>query len=263
MEIIRAGFNYRHPSGFKINRPTGSGDHLLLIIKTDAFAVLGGERITVPANSALIYREGTPQIYGALTDKFINDWIHFDIGEDEERLFSSLGVPFETVIPLRDGSGLSGFVKNIVFERYSDNIHKKAAMQRYFELILLKLSEKLRDDNPDRKHPLYGQFCKLRNDIQLEPQNDWSIENICKKMMLSRSYIQHLYKLFFETSITSDVKIGRIERAKHLLSASNMTVTAISNDCGYESDVHFMRVFKSETSLTPSQYRNEFKMSRN
>ncbi len=262
MEVIRAGFNYRHSSSFKINRPNGSGDYLLLIIKTEAFAVLGGELISIPANCALIYKKGTPQIYGALTDKYINDWIHFDISTEEEKEFEALGVPFDTVIPLREASELSGFVKSIVYERYSENIHKKASMQRYFDLMLLKLSEKLRDDDPDREHPLYGQFCKLRNDIQLEPQNDWSIESICKKLMLSRSYIQHLYKLFFKTSITNDVKNGRIERAKYLLSASNMTVTAISNTCGYESDVHFMRVFKQQTDMTPSEYRNSFRISR-
>ena len=71
MEIKRLGFNYCHSSSFQINRPNGSGDFLLLIIKTEAFVVQNGERISVPQNSALIFKKGTPQFYGALGDKYI------------------------------------------------------------------------------------------------------------------------------------------------------------------------------------------------
>lgn len=262
MEVLRAGYNYRHPGTFKVNRPAGSGDYLLLMIKTESFAVINGTRVEIPANCALIFKKGTPQFYGGASDKFINDWMHFDMNEEELKEFDEYGVPFDTVIPLNEVVEISGFVKNIVFERYSQNAHKNASIKRYFDLILFKLSEKLGDNNPDREHPLYERFCNLRNEILLEPQKTWGIDDICKGMMLSRSYVQHLYKLFFETSISADVKRGRIDRAKYLLSASNMTVSAVSDACGYESDVHFMRVFKTETSLTPSEYRNEFKILR-
>ena len=262
MEVIRTGFNYRHGASFKINRPSGSGDFLLLIIRSEAFAVLNGETKLISPSSALIYKKGTPQLYGSLGDTYVNDWMHFTLSEAEEREFAALGIPFDTVIPLGEASELSGFVKSIVFELNSENMHKKASIQRYFDLILLKLSEKLSADGTEREHPHYAQLSKLRNEIQLEPQKDWSIDRICKKLMLSRSYIQHLYKLFFGTSITNDVKSGRIDRAKYLLSASNMPVSAVSDACGYESDVHFMRIFKQQTGLTPSEYRTGFRIAR-
>ena len=65
MKIVRTGYNYRHGAEFKINRPTGSGDYLLLIIRSDAFAVINGEKKLISPNSALIYNKGTPQLYGA------------------------------------------------------------------------------------------------------------------------------------------------------------------------------------------------------
>ena len=125
MEVKRAGFNYRHSESFKIDRPRGSGDYLLLIIKTEAFAVLEGKQVDVPASSAIVYKKGSPQLYGAVTDKFINDWVHFDLTAEEEERLKALSVPFDTVIPLREGSALSGFIKSIVFERYSQNPRKK------------------------------------------------------------------------------------------------------------------------------------------
>lgn len=263
MRITNVGYNNRHSSGFCINRPFGSGDYMLLLIKSEAFFCLGGQRFVVQPNSAILFKKGTPQLYGAVNNEYVNDWIHFDIDESEKNFITDLGIPFDIIISLYDMSELSGFMKNVFFELYSQNLHKTASMQKYFELILLKLSENINQRNPEYEHQYYESFCKLRNDIQLAPQNRWTIDEISKKINLSRSYIQHLYKLFFNTSIISDVQKYRMDRAKYLLAATDMTVTSISQSCGYDNDVHFMRTFKKVTSMTPSEFRNLFRISLN
>lgn len=256
MEIVNAGYNYRHPSDFCINRPHGSGDYMLLIIKTEAFMFLNGERTIVPPNSAIIFKKGTPQFYGATQDEYVNDWIHFEL-YNEERMIHDLGISFDTVFPLHEVSEFSNFIKNIFMERYSHNLHKKETMQRYFDLILFKLSEKINDGISEYEHPYYESFCKLRNDIHLFPQSNWNVDEISKRMNLSRSYIQHLYKLFFKSSVTYDVQSSRMDHARFLLSATNMTVSEISRACGYNNDVHFMRIFKKNIKLTPSEFRKK------
>ena len=261
MEIINVGYNYCHPPGFYIDRPLGTGDYILLIIRSEAFAVLQGERLAVPKNSALIFKKGTPQLYGSCGSEYINDWIHFEIDAAEEREFSDLGVPFDSVIPLGAAMELSLLIKSLFIEKYSQNFHKAESMKRYFDLILLKLSESVYRLDPQREHPLYHSFCTLRGEMQLLPQSDWSIDEICKKMNLSRSYTQHLYKQFFGISITADLQSNRIAYAKYLLSSTNMKISAICHACGYENDVHFMRVFKKSASMTPSEYRKHFRIS--
>ena len=77
MRIVNAGYNFRHPKGFCIDRPSGSGDYLLLVIRSEAFVVLNGEKTSVPAGSALIYKKGTAQLYGSEMCEFVNDWFHF------------------------------------------------------------------------------------------------------------------------------------------------------------------------------------------
>ena len=82
-------------------------------------------------------------------------------------------------------------------------------------------------------------------------------------MNLSRSYVQHLYKSFFNKSIISDITQSRIEHAKYLLSSTDMTVSCISSICGYNNDVHFMRIFKKEMGVTPSGYRKQIHINQN
>lgn len=49
----------------------------------------------------------------------------------------------------------------------------------------------------------------------------------------------------------------RVEFACKLLSNSDMNVSRISADCGFESSVHFNRIFKRVTGLTPTTYREQ------
>ena len=261
MKITNVGYHFRHAPGFCINRPHGSGDYILLIIRTEAFVCLGGKRSLIQPNSVLIFKKGTPQHYGSTSGEYINDWIHFSLDESEESSFTALGIPFDTPIPMHENTVLSDFIKSMVFEYYSSNTHKEESTKRYFDLILLKLSENAAESENKREHPYYDLFCSLRNEIRLSPQNDWSIDRICEKIHLNRSYMQHLYGAFFGTNITSDVRDSRIEHAKYLLSSTNMTVSAVSLACGYHNDVHFMRLFKKSAGMTPSQFRKKFELS--
>lgn len=261
MTIVNAGCNYIHPANFSINRPNGSGDYILLILRTPAYFVLNGQRQRSPAHSVIVFKKGTPQFYGAVSHEFANDWIHFDIDEQKERRFAELGIPFDTVLPLGNTAALSEFIKSIFCERYSDNPHKNESMAHYFDLLLLKLSEKLHADAPEQENPYLSVLCDLRNDIQLSPQKDWSIDEIAQRVNLSRSYLQHLYKRFFGVSIMTDLLTHRIELAKYLLISTELSVSNVSRSCGYESDVHFMRSFKKMTGATPTKYRRDYRIS--
>jgi transcriptional regulator GlxA family with amidase domain len=50
----------------------------------------------------------------------------------------------------------------------------------------------------------------------------------------------------------------RIEEAKQMLEATQDPVQAIAQDLGYEDASFFVRLFKREVKLTPSQYRRRF-----
>jgi len=45
MKISNIGYNYRHDNNFEINRPTGSGDYIILLLKTPAFFITDNKRI--------------------------------------------------------------------------------------------------------------------------------------------------------------------------------------------------------------------------
>lgn len=257
MRIVNVGYDYRHPADFCINRPDGSGDYIMLVLKSTAYFIFCEERQIAYPDSVIVFRKGTPQLYGAVGDEFINDWIHFELDEADIADVEKLEIPFDTILSVHDITEFSGFIKNMFYEKYSKNIYKDDSLNLYFKLMLVKLAEKLKFSEVKKENRYYTELTALRNEIFSKPDNDWNIEVISKKMNLSRSYIQHLYKGYFGESIISDVVNSRMEYAKYLLAGTNISISSVAQMCGYKNDVHFMRVFKNITKLTPSQFRKK------
>ncbi len=58
-----------------------------------------------------------------------------------------------------------------------------------------------------------------------------------------------------KTTVAQEIKNLRIEQAKEALSNSSLTVAEIGRSLGYEDQSHFARFFRSQTGLSPLQFR--------
>ena len=118
---------------------------------------------------------------------------------------------------------------------------------------------------PDEKadHPLYQCLNALRSEIFGFPYRDWSLEMAAQTAHISKSWFQHNYMELFSVSFQQDIISSRIRYAKNLLTHSEYTVEYIARLCGYNNDVHFMRQFKKYINMTPSVYREQFKIKSN
>ncbi len=122
MKINNIGYNHKHDSDFFVQRPNGSGDNLLLLLKTPAVFVLNGEELRTEKNSFILFSEGTPQDYRSDGGEFANDWFHFSFDDTEKALFEALEIPFNKVVRIGDLSSLSQLIKNMSYEKYSSNL---------------------------------------------------------------------------------------------------------------------------------------------
>lgn len=263
MKIVNCGYNYVHNESFKIQRESGSGDFLLLVLRSPAYFYLQGREHISKSNSVIVFRKGTAQIYGAHGGQFINDWVHFEVDAEDLKWMGDIGIELDTVTELSNVLPLSVIIKQMFAEFYSNNKNAEASAHHMFSLLFLKISDLCNHIENNRNPFWYDALSKLRSDIFADPHNSWNIDGIAERLSVSNSYLQHLYKLYFGKSIKQDVTLSRLEYAKYLLLSTECTISAVSLQCGYSNDVHFMRIFKQSTGMTPTEYRNRQACSKN
>ena len=54
----------------------------------------------------------------------------------------------------------------------------------------------------------------------------------------------------------NEVINSRLEHAKFMLTSTDVPINQIAEMCGYKSDIHFMRQFKSRMGMTPTEFRS-------
>lgn len=100
-----------------------------------------------------------------------------------------------------------------------------------------------------------GQLERLRRELHLAPQLDWTLPGMARQLGISVSYLQKRYKQVFGIGFIDDLITARIGRAKVLLLVTDLRVSEVAERCGYQNPTHFMRQFKEKTGMTPSAFR--------
>lgn len=108
-------------------------------------------------------------------------------------------------------------------------------------------------------------FDKYRHSIELAIQyindnytNKLYIEEVCKIATMSNTYFSYLFKQITGKTFTEYVNNLRIRKATEMLIETQLSVSDICFNIGFNDTTYFNRVFKKETGLSPTEYKKCF-----
>lgn len=85
--------------------------------------------------------------------------------------------------------------------------------------------------------------------------SDLSLFELAEVACLSPHYLARLFKVSMNMTIHHYVLSQRIERAKHLLTSTNLDVLSIAEAVGFTHLSHFSQVFRRQVGSSPSAFR--------
>lgn len=103
----------------------------------------------------------------------------------------------------------------------------------------------------------HSRLHRIRREILSAPQKSWNLPDIASSIGMSTTHFQRIYKSEFGNSCMEDVITSRLEKAKWLLSHTELNVQEIADKCGYNHINHFMRQFRKRVGVTAMQYRKD------
>lgn len=91
--------------------------------------------------------------------------------------------------------------------------------------------------------------------VQKHISEEISVDRICSEFNISRTKLYETVRPFMNCGIAAFIKNKRLERAKEMLKTTDMTVTGISDACGFSDYNYFLREFKKKYGITAKQIR--------
>lgn len=113
-------------------------------------------------------------------------------------------------------------------------------------------------NNNDDKNKKMNVLSDLIGKIKINPNFQWTSEDMQKEAGLSNSQIRKLFKSIMNCTPREYVNNCRIQKAKDLIINSNYLLKEIAFNCGYYDQFHFSREFKKITRLSPSEWKKYY-----
>ena len=131
-----------------------------------------------------------------------------------------------------------------------DNVPKAFSLlyEIYFELL----------KKNNEKYSRYISFDKI-NEFILDNYTsaDISLALIASGTGFSESQVRRMIKAKLHVNPVQYINHLRLEKAKKMLSESNLSISEIAFATGFEDQFYFSRIFKNNVGMSPFEYRKE------
>jgi AraC-like DNA-binding protein len=104
------------------------------------------------------------------------------------------------------------------------------------------------------RDPVVGQALAL---VHKEPGHSWTLENLAKRVGLSRTRLADRFHHFLGESPMAYLTKWRLRLGAEILESTAQSVSEVAAAVGYASEAAFNRAFKREFDSPPGQYRRK------
>lgn len=154
---------------------------------------------------------------------------------------------------------ITKFIDSLEF--YFDNpslVNNDLLELKVKELLLLLIQTNYIDSVQELITDLYSvKTIKLNEVVTLHTFSNLSVNEMAKLCNMSLSSFKRAFKTFFNDSPNNYLNTKKIEKAKELLQISELNISDIAYETGFNDPQYFTRLFKKRIGLSPSEFRSQ------
>lgn len=145
-------------------------------------------------------------------------------------------------------------IEKISNEYQSQNAFKEQMIQSYLRTLLVRLCRYNTTDSPnlDKATQL---FYHISEHISDNLSSEITLSSLSKSFSISESHLSRKFKSIFGIGISEYVRYMRMQKAIKLLIGTDLSITEISERCGFNDSNYFSTIFKLTTGISPHKYR--------
>lgn len=218
-----------------------------LYLDNREYSVSAGQAFITPPNLVTFYEADqiTPWNY---------IWIHFN-GSKAMPLLREAGISIENpvYIPNSDSAKLKQCMQDILHHN-AEEYECIGDLYRIFQAMINDASNRPKPSETDQSLSYIRDVISFIQKKYSEPIKIQDIADFCG---LDRSYLSKLFKHATNYTPQEYLIYFRIHKAKHLLKDTDLPIQHIAYAIGYRDPFAFSKIFKKETGISPSDYRQK------
>lgn len=239
-----------------IIREKGRKDYQMIYVKAGKCVFKNADTfITVPAGSLIVFKPDEPQHYAYNhTDSTEICWIHFT-GNGTDALLRNLGLDKRSYFSVGQNPAYTGLFTKLMHElQLKKTAFEEITVACFLELTAL-FSRALPANCQRSADIVRDSFDEVIGLMHFEYKFNRPVSYYAGKCNLSLCHFTHKFQRIMHISPARYLTQIRINTAKDLLSSSALNISDIAHVIGYENPLYFSRVFKKETGLSPTDYK--------
>ncbi|MDB5129349.1 chromate resistance protein ChrB domain-containing protein [Mucilaginibacter sp.] len=131
------------------------------------------------------------------------------------------------------------------------------------EQMLLEVFHRYIKQSSSRKAPEWAKELKEMIQDQLDTNMSLSLQQASNELEINPSYLSREFSKYFDNLSFGDyIRKLRIEKAIHLMTDTDYSLTEIAYLTGFSDQSHFNRIFKKQTGQNPSLYKKSLLKSK-
>ena len=184
---------------------------------------------------------------------------HFldEIFEQEDEFRNFFSIPRIIHMSENERKKISRYCNLILEEDWSKDKFYSNSIRSLLSLLIIQTFRLVKNNTevisntskPNETLTTILRYIDKRYDVNI------TLPRLATQVHMTPNYISHLFRKHLDTTLTSYLLNIRISKARDFLINTNLTITDISQKCGFNSLNHFCKSFKKIMGVSPTAFR--------
>ncbi|CUS25573.1 transcriptional regulator, AraC family [Paucilactobacillus oligofermentans DSM 15707 = LMG 22743] len=171
---------------------------------------------------------------------------------------SRYGMTIPQIGKITNKDSINGILKNIFSTKNQKNQLELNINYLISNLLVTVSTQFIQVISDNQQKPVPAKFDWILNWITTHIEDSLNVTDIADKFDITPEYLTHLFNKYQNVSTIKFINQMKISKAKDLLITTNLSIKQIALYLNFQNIKYFMRLFKQETSLTPTKFRNMY-----
>ncbi len=239
---------------FDSSRPDGRADYMIIYAtEGNGYCMAKGEKVPFNAGDIILWRPNEPLVF-SFTGASRHYWLHFT-GLEVENIINFANIPKNGHCTVGNSKQLSTLFRNIVLELQFNRPSTPIMCIGYFMQLMATIQNLLQGDNASVEGIYKSKILPAIKEITGNYADNKPLSYYASLCNLSTPHFKALFTKTVHMSPTAYIVQLKLAHIKNLLLTTDLAISEIARQMGFNDQMYLSRFFKKHTGMTPTEFR--------